>query len=135
MRAIAVSPPTPSQAEQLILVEEISHRLDNEYAQVIAGIRLAAKGIASSEARAALTSAATRLLSYAEAHRAFRPRPIYTAYRGSPAWPCTMPRPLRRERIRRVTALAASRPRQRGPPDVRPSRTCCLRGEHDPREP
>ncbi len=58
------------RAEPLIIVQEISHRVVNEYAQAIAGIRLAAADLASPEASAALIGAAKRLMSYADAHRA-----------------------------------------------------------------
>lgn len=64
--------PAPLRAEPLLLVEEISHRVINEYAQAIAGIRLAAREIASDQAQAALAAAASRLLSFAEAHRALQ---------------------------------------------------------------
>ena len=60
----------PSGIEPLIIVEEISHRVVNEYTQAIAGIRLAAAELASHEARDALISAAKRLLTYADAHKA-----------------------------------------------------------------
>jgi two-component sensor histidine kinase len=60
----------PSQP--LILVEEISHRVVNEYTQVIAEIRLAAAETASMEARHVLASAAIRLRKFAEAHRALQ---------------------------------------------------------------
>jgi two-component sensor histidine kinase len=66
---------TSSSADRvgpMILVEEISHRVVNEYTQAIAGIRLAAAGIASQEAREALTEAATKLRCFAEAHRALQ---------------------------------------------------------------
>lgn len=55
-----------------MLVSEISHRVVNEYSQAIAGIRLAARNAGSSEAREVLAAAATRLLSFAEAHRALQ---------------------------------------------------------------
>jgi two-component sensor histidine kinase len=64
--------PVPSKAKPLLLVEEISHRVINEYAQAIAGIRLAAREVASNEAQVALAAAASRLLSFAEAHRALQ---------------------------------------------------------------
>ena len=64
--------PVSLRAEPLLLVEEITHRVINEYAQAIAGIRLAARKAASNEAQAALAAAASRLLSFAEAHRALQ---------------------------------------------------------------
>ena len=62
----------PLRADPLLLVEEISHRVINEYTQAIAGIRLAARKVASNEAQMALAAAASRLLSFAEAHRALQ---------------------------------------------------------------
>lgn len=59
-------------ADPLLLVEEISHRVINEYTQAIAGIQLVARKVASNEAQAALGAAANRLLSFAEAHRALQ---------------------------------------------------------------
>jgi two-component sensor histidine kinase len=64
--------PAPLRLEPLILVQEISHRVVNEYTQAIAGIRLAAAGVASPEGRLALVAAATQLHVYAEAHRALQ---------------------------------------------------------------
>jgi two-component sensor histidine kinase len=72
MHAATSYTPVPLKAEPLLLVEEISHRVINEYAQAIAGIRLAAREVASDEAQAALAAAASRLLSFAEAHRALQ---------------------------------------------------------------
>ena len=66
--------PAPLRLEPLILVQEISHRVVNEYTQAIAGIRLAAAGVASPEGRLALVAAATQLHVYAEAHRALGPK-------------------------------------------------------------
>jgi two-component sensor histidine kinase len=63
---------SPRQAEQLILVEEISHRVINEYCQAIAGLHRAAAKIVSREARDALTVAAVRLRCFADAHRALQ---------------------------------------------------------------
>ncbi|TPG42663.1 sensor histidine kinase [Sphingomonas koreensis] len=65
-------PATPHQAEPLLLVEEISHRVINEYTQAIAGLRLAARGVANGEAQTVLTQAAARLLTFADAHRALQ---------------------------------------------------------------
>ena len=61
------------RADPLLLVEEISHRVINEYAQAVAGIRLAARQTPSLEARVVLAATAFRLLDYAEAHRALLP--------------------------------------------------------------
>lgn len=72
MHANAVFSSSTARADPLVLVAEISHRVVNEYAQAIAGIRLAARTVASSEARAVLVTAASRLMNYAEAHRALQ---------------------------------------------------------------
>ena len=60
------------KAEPLLLVKEISHRVMNEYAQAIAGLRSAACSITPEHAQATLVAAAARLLSFAEAHRALQ---------------------------------------------------------------
>ena len=72
MQSASIAPTQYHSSEHLLLVQEISHRVMNEYSQAIAGIRLAARAVASDEARAAFATAATRLLSYAEAHRALQ---------------------------------------------------------------
>jgi two-component sensor histidine kinase len=64
--------PAVLRAEPLILVEEITHRVLNEYTEAIASIALASAGIADAEARAVLTSAARRLHEHAQAHRALQ---------------------------------------------------------------
>ena len=64
--------PEPHRAEPLLLVEEISHRVMNEYAQAIAGLRTASCGVTPEDAQATLASAAARLLNFAEAHRALQ---------------------------------------------------------------
>jgi two-component sensor histidine kinase len=61
------------QVDSLLLVREITHRVVNEYSHAIAGIRLAEREAVSAEARAVLSAAAKRLLTYAEAHRALQP--------------------------------------------------------------
>jgi len=53
----------------LHLVEEISHRVINEYTEAIASLSLAARS-ADAQARLALDVAASRLRAHAEAHRA-----------------------------------------------------------------
>jgi two-component sensor histidine kinase len=73
--SFAESPTWLSSATPLILVEEITHRVVNEYTQAIACIRLAAARAASHEARTALAGAANRLLRFAEAHRALQAPP------------------------------------------------------------
>jgi two-component sensor histidine kinase len=54
----------------LLLVEEINHRVANEYAIAIASIGLEAARIVDAEARAALRRVAAKLGAFAEAHRA-----------------------------------------------------------------
>ena len=56
----------------LVLVEEITHRVVNEYAAAIASLGLAGANVAP-EARAALALVASRLHAQAAAHRALRP--------------------------------------------------------------
>ena len=65
----------PSEAislQPLHLVDEISHRVVNEYAEAICTLGRAARAAHDSQAQLALTSAATRLLAQAEAHRALQ---------------------------------------------------------------
>lgn len=57
----------------LTLVDEISHRVLNDYTHAIATLRLAAADTPSLRARAALAMVAERLQAYAEVHRALRP--------------------------------------------------------------
>jgi two-component sensor histidine kinase len=64
---------TSDRPDSLILVAEISHRVVNEYTHAIACIRLAAAGIASTEARNVLVETATKLRCFADAHRALQP--------------------------------------------------------------
>ena len=64
---------TPSGDLPLHLVEEISHRVANEYAEAIAGLSLAAAGSPRSEVQQALRAAAERLRAHAETHRALLP--------------------------------------------------------------
>lgn len=63
--------PTP-----LHLVEEINHRVVNEYSEAIASLSLAASRAANDSTREALASAADRLRDHAESHRALLPPPI-----------------------------------------------------------
>lgn len=55
-----------------VLVEEITHRVVNEYTQAIASLVLAAAEAPDPGSQAALRAAAARLRAYAEAHRALR---------------------------------------------------------------
>lgn len=76
MQTNTLSPSIIRQSDPLVLVAEISHRVINEYSQAIAGIRVAAQRTASGEAQEILANAVTRLLTFAEAHKALQaPRP------------------------------------------------------------
>ena len=55
-----------------LFVDEIEHRVANEYAMAMASIRLAAAKSASAETKAALAGASQRLRDFAEAHRALQ---------------------------------------------------------------
>lgn len=59
--------------ETWLLVEEITHRVANEYTAAIASISRAASRCANIDARTALAGAARRLLDYADIHRALQP--------------------------------------------------------------
>ena len=67
--------PAPQKPVSLILVEEIAHRVRNEFAQAIAVVRLAAKHSTDSVAREALDATARRLHAYANAHHVLRELP------------------------------------------------------------
>ena len=56
----------------LLMVEEISHRVANEYAGAIAALNLEATRIADADARAALRRTTDKLQMFAEAHRALQ---------------------------------------------------------------
>ena len=58
--------------QPLHLIDEISHRVVNEYAEAICALGQAAKAAHDSQAQRALTSAASRLRAQAEAHRALQ---------------------------------------------------------------
>jgi two-component sensor histidine kinase len=59
-------------AEPLLLVEEITHRVVNEYTVAIASISLEASQIADVDARAALQRVVEKLAAFAQAHRALQ---------------------------------------------------------------
>jgi two-component sensor histidine kinase len=67
LQALPTAPDSCSGA--WLLLEELNHRVANEYAIASASIRLAARG-ASMDARADLVAACNRLHNYAESHRA-----------------------------------------------------------------
>jgi two-component sensor histidine kinase len=56
----------------LDLIDEITHRMVNEYTEAICGLALAAASIPNLQAQTALTQAATRLRAQVEAHRALQ---------------------------------------------------------------
>ncbi len=56
--------------EAWLLVEEITHRVANEYTTAVASISRAASRCANIDARTVLAGAAQRLLDYADIHRA-----------------------------------------------------------------
>lgn len=58
--------------EPLLMVEEISHRVANEYAGAIAAINFEATRIADVDARAVLRRTTVKLHAFAEAHRALQ---------------------------------------------------------------
>lgn len=60
-------------ADSLTLVEEISHRVMNDYTHAVATLSLAAADMANANARLALIVAARRLRAYADVHRALTP--------------------------------------------------------------
>lgn len=62
--------PTGRLPQPLYLLEEISHRVMNEYAAAICDLTLAARRSASARERATLHRVAERLRTHAEAHRA-----------------------------------------------------------------
>ena len=62
----------------LHLVEEINHRVVNEYSEAIASLSLAAARAVNETTKEALVKAADRLRDHAESHRALLPPPIGT---------------------------------------------------------
>jgi two-component sensor histidine kinase len=58
--------------EPLFLVEEMTHRVLNEYAEAISTLAMAVRSAPDSVSAMALTSAAARLRAHAEAHRALQ---------------------------------------------------------------
>jgi two-component sensor histidine kinase len=75
MKVEAISPPYASLGAPLMLVHEISHRVQNEYAQVIATLAIARAETTDLTARSALAAAESRLFAYAAVHHALRPPP------------------------------------------------------------
>jgi two-component sensor histidine kinase len=60
------------QLQPLVLVQEITHRVLNEYSEAISSLALAAARAPDATSELALTSAALRLRARAEAHRALQ---------------------------------------------------------------
>lgn len=58
--------------QPLHLIDEISHRVINEYSEAICALDRAARAVRDDRAQAALTLAAIRLRAHAEAHRALQ---------------------------------------------------------------
>ena len=56
--------------QPLHLIDEISHRVVNEYTEAICALGLAASASRNMDVQLALTSAASRLRAQVEAHRA-----------------------------------------------------------------
>jgi len=69
LETIVLASPAP-RPSPLYLVEEISHRVVNEYSVAIGDLSLAAKRAPDAQARSALVRAAERLRAHAAAHRA-----------------------------------------------------------------
>src|SRR5271155_300915 len=72
--------PAAQKPASLILVEEIAHRVRNEFAQAIAVIRLAAIHSSDSAARQTLDATARQLHAYANAHHILRELPPGAPY-------------------------------------------------------
>jgi two-component sensor histidine kinase len=71
----SVAAPDRHAVDPLLLVQEITHRVVNEYTQAIATLVLAAAEAPCPDARSALKRAALRLQAFAEAHRVLQPLP------------------------------------------------------------
>jgi two-component sensor histidine kinase len=74
MRSTISSVPVQApRIEPLLLVEEISHRVVNEFTIAILALRHEACRIVDADAQVALQRVATRLAAFADAHRALQP--------------------------------------------------------------
>jgi two-component sensor histidine kinase len=71
LRTVEASKPAPP-LPPLHLLEEISHRVANEYSEAIATLRLAAAAAGNRQVGATLGAVARQLGAHAEAHRALR---------------------------------------------------------------
>jgi two-component sensor histidine kinase len=60
-------------SDPMILVEEITHRVVNEYTQAISAIVMAGAAATNAEAKTVLVDAARRLRAHARAHQALQP--------------------------------------------------------------
>jgi len=65
--AVAVEPPDP-----LVLLQELNHRVANDYMTLISDLAIAARGLTNSDDRAALINAQNRIRALADAHRALQ---------------------------------------------------------------
>jgi two-component sensor histidine kinase len=70
---VAIASEAATSTLSFTLLEEISHRVLNEYTQAILALSAAAEETRSPAAKLTLTDAAYRLQAYAEVHRALRP--------------------------------------------------------------
>jgi two-component sensor histidine kinase len=66
------SMPTLQSTEPWLLIAEMEHRVANEYTLAVASLSVAAARTASAEAKEILADVASRLRSYADAHRALQ---------------------------------------------------------------
>ena len=81
MKVEPISAPDASlEAAPLMLVREISHRVLNEYTQVIATLAIARAETTDLTARSALAAAERRVLAYAAIHRALLQSPAGGPY-------------------------------------------------------
>jgi two-component sensor histidine kinase len=72
LHVAAPAPTSGPPLQPLHLIDEISHRVVNEYAEAIRALGLAAAASLDTRAQIALTSAAVRLRAQAEGHRALQ---------------------------------------------------------------
>ena len=70
---ISIAAPRAPAHDLWLFVEEIEHRVANEFAMAVASISLAAAHSASAEVKSALAEAARRLRDFANAHRSLQP--------------------------------------------------------------
>src|ERR1700722_14033153 len=66
-------PDAPATAAPMTLIQELNHRIANDYTILLAELALAAAHLPNPEGRAALVVAQGRLHAFANAHRALLP--------------------------------------------------------------